>query len=282
MLSFRSPNFPIPKRDVSEQPRVEGARPLEGILQEWYRYEPDARISVPSSSHDRYQLGLALDHGGRYQYRGGAIQIPVGSIIVLHPGEPHAAYDNHPPGHSRRYLMMYLDPGLFTSWVGTGHTEPYVPPVVTDESLARRYIRLFDRRGSEGRWESGLTLLLGELARRHSRHRLAPASHGRFIAERARDYIRGTFPARFTLQALGELEGVSRYTVLRAFKARFEMTPHQYFRSLQIDSVKNGLVRGVPLARLAFDSGFVDQAHMTKVFSLYVGTTPGRYVIQRV
>ena len=55
------------------------------------------------------------------------------------------------------------------------------------------------------------------------------------------------------------------------------MPPHAYHLQLRIDRAKRLLAAGSAPARVANDSGFVDQSHLTRHFRKWVGVTPGAY-----
>jgi AraC-like DNA-binding protein len=50
----------------------------------------------------------------------------------------------------------------------------------------------------------------------------------------------------------------------------------------RLDFARGRLDRGTPLADVALDAGFVDQAHFTRMFRSAFGLTPGRYVRLRL
>jgi hypothetical protein len=63
------------------------ARIYHDVILEWYRYPPGPAGTVPSHSHEEYQLCLCLGSASRYPYRGGWIVVPPGTLSVLMPGE---------------------------------------------------------------------------------------------------------------------------------------------------------------------------------------------------
>jgi len=61
------------------------ARIYDDAILEWYRYPPGPAGTVPSHSHEEYQLSLCFGSASRYRYRGGWIVVPSG-----HPERPDA------------------------------------------------------------------------------------------------------------------------------------------------------------------------------------------------
>ncbi len=80
--------------------------------------------------------------------------------------------------------------------------------------------------------------------------------------------------------SLDDLAGsvrVSRFALAHAFRDELGISPHRYAMALQVDRAKRLLRRGHPAASVAADTGFCDQAHLTRVFREIVGITPARY-----
>jgi len=79
------------------------------------------------------------------------------------------------------------------------------------------------------------------------------------------------------LEQLAELAGISRYQLIRAFRAATGMTPHAYQLNQRIIQARSSLQAGEASAALAQRLGFADQAHFQRVFKAHVGVTPGLY-----
>ena len=57
------------------------------------------------------------------------------------------------------------------------------------------------------------------------------------------------------------------------------MGPHQWQMRARVERAKARLLLpGASLARVADATGFADQAHMTRVFKQFAGTTPAAWV----
>jgi AraC-like DNA-binding protein len=64
---------------------------------------------------------------------------------------------------------------------------------------------------------------------------------------------------------------------VRCFGGRFGLPPHRYLTGRRVDRARRLLLAGAPAADVAAATGFTDQAHLTRHFKRYLGTTPGRY-----
>jgi AraC family transcriptional regulator len=85
--------------------------------------------------------------------------------------------------------------------------------------------------------------------------------------------------------SLAELAGMvqmSPYYFSRLFKQSTGLSPHQYILQQRIEWAKRLLADArLPIAATAYHVGFASQAHFTKIFRQWVGTTPRQYRQQR-
>lgn len=70
----------------------------------------------------------------------------------------------------------------------------------------------------------------------------------------------------------------------RRFQQQFGLPPERYRQLARFTRVVGVLMQqrgsGPPLAQLAHAAGYADQAHFTRDFNLFCGTTPGRFRLQ--
>jgi AraC-like DNA-binding protein len=105
------------------------------------------------------------------------------------------------------------------------------------------------------------------------------AAHDRTAA--LRDLLDADLGARPTLAELAERVGASPTHLVRSFAARFGVPPHAYVVGRRVEAARRLLLDGRPPAEVAASVGFHDQAHLTRHFRRHVGTTPGRYRVDR-
>jgi AraC-like DNA-binding protein len=68
-----------------------------------------------------------------------------------------------------------------------------------------------------------------------------------------------------------------RLHLIRAFKDRYDMTPHAYLIDRRIEYSRSQLKLGRATAHVAVEAGFSDQAHLQRTFRKFVAATPGQY-----
>jgi len=94
---------------------------------------------------------------------------------------------------------------------------------------------------------------------------------------RARELLCVTLAGNVTLDELASSAGVSRHRISRLFGAAYGMPPHRFQLACRIAAARRMLERGVPVAEVALEAGFVDQSHLHRHFRKTLGMTPARY-----
>ncbi len=123
------------------------------------------------------------------------------------------------------------------------------------------------------------------LARRYSN--LAPASislpsaRGALDPRRLRrvtDFIEAQLSEDLSIEALAKEASLSPLQFARAFKGATGTAPHRYLTYRRIERAKTLIAKGnAPLGEIADACGFSSQAHLTRQFKQFVGTTPDEY-----
>ena len=75
---------------------------------------------------------------------------------------------------------------------------------------------------------------------------------------------------------------VLRYLEHGQFRLVFGTSPYRYLLMRRLDLAREEIHRGRPLADVAVEAGFADQAHLTRMFRDAFGLTPARYRALRV
>jgi AraC-like DNA-binding protein len=113
--------------------------------------------------------------------------------------------------------------------------------------------------------------------------RLSPSenpatSHGRLAPwqiRRVTEYFAVNLADDTQLQTVSDLVNLSRSHFSRSFKMSTGFTPHQWLLQARIAKAKQLLLEGdLPLAQIAVDVGFADQAHFTRTFGRIAGQSP--------
>jgi len=258
------------------------------VLVEWYRYPPGPAGVTPSHSHAEYQLCLASGSASRYRYRGGRIVVPPGSLSVLMPDEVHATEEPDDRRQTTRYQVLYVGPDRLRDVAAAiggdrrGGLPFFAEAVIRDPELAVRYQRLhtgFAGGSSQLGRDVDLLATLVALVGRHAHGRTDRESQTgpSRAALLARAYLDDNYAEDVTLDGLAELVGLSPFHLARLFHTEVGMPPHAYQLQVRIARAKRLLVQGLPVSRVAGETGFFDLSHFSRHFKRHVGVSPGAY-----
>jgi AraC-like DNA-binding protein len=101
---------------------------------------------------------------------------------------------------------------------------------------------------------------------------------GRPQITRVVSYIEDHIAQSLGLLELSEVAGLSRVQFVRQFKQATGQPPHAYILQRRIERAKALLKNSdSTIVGVALDLGFYNQDHFTRVFSKFVGVTPGRW-----
>jgi AraC-like DNA-binding protein len=105
-----------------------------------------------------------------------------------------------------------------------------------------------------------------------------PHHSKRTLAQAIRAHLDASGTEPISLTQLGAMTGLSPFAVLRHFRTVTGQSPHEYHLRRRLIRAKNLLKQGSPIAAAATETGFSDQAHLTRHFRDAFGLTPGHYL----
>jgi len=125
-------------------------------------------------------------------------------------------------------------------------------------------------------------ILAAHLIQRYGAPRPRRAVAGSGLAawqrRRAMDLLRANLDGSVRLADVASACSLSVSHFARAFKASFGVTCHRWLTERRVERARELLaVKGTPLAEIAGQCGFGDQAAFTRTFHRLVGLTPGRW-----
>ena len=86
------------------------------------------------------------------------------------------------------------------------------------------------------------------------------------------------YSASVDMSQLSEIAGLSHSQFNRRFRALYRMSPSTYLQRVRVHEACRRLVASEQSAmEIALDSGFYDQAHMTRTFKKVLGVTPSAF-----
>lgn len=243
----------------------------------------DSRACYKPHSHPTFSIG-AVDRGSScFSGAGeGPVTLQVGTLVLVPAGRVHAC--NPAPGGAWSYQMLHLDTawlrGLRAEHADDADADAPIR-IIAAPALYAGFCRLntllFSAADVEDK-EAALIEFIGE----------ADGGQGRDIGGGAGarrgpplqpvfEFLRNAPAVHTDLADLARLAGMSRFQLIRTFRAATGMTPHAWQLNRRINLARERLRAGEGLADLAYHLGFADQAHFQRVFKAHAGVTPGRF-----
>ena len=232
--------------------------------------------AYPPHTHDTWTLFIVDAGAIRYdldrQERGADhAMVSVLPPFIVHDGRPATT-------RGYRTRVIYLEPEV----IGQARIGPAVDaPVLPDARLRTAVARLHGELGCADEMLAAETRLafvterirelLGE---RPSRKGLPQTPD---LAERARAILDARIFEPITMAPLAAELGTGPTQVAREFRSAFGIPPHRYVLGRRLDAARDRILAGQPLADVAAEVGFTDQAHLTRRFRRFLGTTPGQF-----
>jgi AraC-like DNA-binding protein len=236
-------------------------------------------------AHHKFCIGVVEQGTRKISLAGASEIIPENAMFVINPGISHTCGSLCKEGNG--YAIICVDVGKMediTCQISekaqtVPHIDKLLPPETELVSKTRRFFSLLEDEDSTLLRESLLISILSMLIVRHAesppRVRKVDAQHG--AINRAREFISAHFDERLTLEDLSRAAGLSPFHFQRLFLKHTGMAPHDYLIRCRVKNAGRLLLEGRGIARVAVDTGFVDQSHFTRVFKRIIGITPGTY-----
>jgi AraC family transcriptional regulator len=91
-------------------------------------------------------------------------------------------------------------------------------------------------------------------------------------------YIDANLSASLSCEALARLARLSVSYFARAFKCTFGYSPHVFLMRRRMERAQGLMLKtDAPLAQIALDCGFADQAHLSRLFLQFTGERPASW-----
>ena len=235
-------------------------------------------VSYDMHSHETFAIGVVTGGRSEYRIRSQRHAVAEGTVVLMNPDEAHAC--NPLEGRPWSYRMLHVEVSWLARVQRGGAFQPYAAVLSTAPDLYRDLNRLFDRlfdgTVEAPAKEEAATAFFADLHRR-----LGPAeeaegeSHA--ALRRAAAFITAHCTEPLRLADICAASGLSPSYLVRAFKARYGLTPHAYQVNRRIQYGLRELRHGRPIVEVALEAGFADQAHFQRAFKRHVAATPRQY-----
>nr|WP_249173258.1 AraC family transcriptional regulator [Burkholderia dolosa] len=243
-------------------------------------------ICYAKHTHDTFSVGAIV--GGTSTYLNGATNAHVGRgvLVIIDPEQVHACNPYGPDAWA--YRMVYVD----VPWLARLQHSLGRDPNTDFHGFAAKSTERRDLFAQFGRFYRTLVApRVDPLGKESAAVEFFTRLHGALDRDvphvrrgddnaklaRAADYIAAHCRDAVTLDAICAAADLSPSYLIRAFNARYGMTPHAFLIDRRVQYARAELRRGRPIADVALDAGFADQAHFQRAFRRIAAATPGQY-----
>jgi AraC-like DNA-binding protein len=239
------------------------------------------KVCYSRHSHEVFSIGAITGGQSTYLHEKTCQTISTGTVVLMNPGDVHACnpIDDQPWS----YIMLYVD----AQWLGRVQQACGVEgfrglPAISsaDPDLFAGLLGLHETlidpaRESLEKHEAAIAFFT--LMQQRLGGSDAPLKKVNVKVERAAQYINQHFLRAIRLEEICQAANLSEAYLIRAFEQHYHITPHAYLINRRIQHAQAQLREGEPIADIAQQSGFADQAHFQRVFKKHLAATPGQY-----
>lgn len=234
--------------------------------------------SFPKHSHDEFVIGANIVGRESIWLDGKSLDASIDEVTVVNPGQLQASEAG---GRDWRFVSLYVDPEAAWRLAGVRRgtmLERAVMPSRPHTAAIRRVGAAALEPAIEAAelTEALAVLLSGLFAATGRAAEPLPRSLSPEVALAA-ERLRAEWSAPPALDELAGSLGVSPVHLVRAFNRQHGLPPYAWLNALRLKEARRRLMTGQPVAAVAADLGFADQAHLTRRFKAAYGITPGAY-----
>ena len=241
-------------------------------------------------AHQTYTFGVIESGVEEFDYDGQVLRAGPGAVALLDPEVVHTGHAATSAGWS--YRVLYPQVSVVTDvarQLGWRHGTPGFPQTVLYDARSAALLRRAHEAAEQGDQLASSSLLTTALAGLLTAHARAGGAVSLPAVRRAPASMRAVadlLETRLTdppaLAELAMMTGLSQFALLRAFRAEPGLPPHAYLNQLRVRQARTLLDQGITPADVALETGFADQAHLTRHFKRVVGVPPGAYQRERL
>jgi len=258
---------------------IASAGPVDGVELFRARF---AGVAYRKHRHDTYAVAVTDSGVQVFDYRGTVHASSPGQVVVLYPDELHDGRAGTPEGFG--YRIVYVEPARLAEAVRAVCGRPYPLPFVREAvSTSARLARAIDEAFRMPLQPLAVDSLVVELAEgllaaeRAGTGRTVSQHVNTGAVDRARQFLDAERTRAVRSAELETVTGLTRYELARQFRVAFGTSPYRYLLMRRLEYARKEIHRSRPLAEIAEEAGFADQAHLTRAFTSAFGLTPARY-----
>ncbi|SDG19963.1 helix-turn-helix transcriptional regulator [Pseudomonas abietaniphila] len=239
------------------------------------------KVCYSRHSHDVFSIGAITSGFSTYLHEKTDQRISTGTVVWMNPGDVHAC--NPIDDQLWSYIMLYVDAqwlGRVQQACGINGFRPIPGISSSDPTLFSALLDLHQTLidpALDALEKHEAAIVFFTLMQQRPGGADVPLKKVNAKVERAAQYINQHFLRAIRLEEICQVANLSEAYLIRAFEQHYHMTPHAYLINRRIQHAQAQLREGAPIADIAQQNGFSDQAHFQRVFKKHLAATPGQY-----
>ncbi len=227
--------------------------------------------TFPVHFHSNFTLGI-IEQGDRaLSYRGMQNALHENDIFMIQPFEPHGCKPMNHPTHCYKMISMPLDPSYYFPQLKVVDADLLrdirkIHAIAEYENSGSNWVALYD--------SIVLRLMKFAITDHHS-------DLDRDIAlniQRAKKFIEKNCHVDISLNQLASLACLSEYHFNRYFHKCYGLSPYAYYLVCKMKKSQGLLINSNSVTEAAYEMGFFDQSHFTRLFKKHIGVSPGKFL----
>jgi AraC-like DNA-binding protein len=224
--------------------------------------------------HTNYSIGLIIQGIHSLQIENKKSTIIQGEIKIINPYELHIANGNL----TWQYLNFMPNEQIIKNIAQDMcdddiNCEIRFKNYIKDTNATQFFLNLFKSLNSKFEYEENLIILISYLLKHYAFDKLDTKQIPKSI-QNSIEFIHTYFYDDISLETLSNISNISKYHLIKIFKHKTGLTPHQYIINLRLEYSLKLIKKNIPLSQVAYECGFSDQSHFIKTFRKYYGLTP--------
>lgn len=239
--------------------------------------------SMPRQVFQEYLIGVIEKGQAKFTYQGEQFQIGGDSLLLIQPGEAFAGQGSLE--HPRTFRMLHATPKFLQSSISvlteqTSKLPHFIQPIEQNSILVDTFSKIhraLEMPHSRLERDSWLLELISLLLQYCTLDAPQTLFYGRESdrVKQVREFLMERFTENPSLEQLAALVNLSPYRLNRVFSQEIGVPPHAFLNQVRVWRAKAQLAKGIEIAQVAVETGFYDQAHLTRHFKRLLGYTPG-------
>jgi AraC-like DNA-binding protein len=236
----------------------------------------------PAHMHEEYCVVLVLHGTEITTLRGRSYKARPGTLFFINADEVHSSRSIR-----SEYRVLKISPAalsrLSINLIGrTLETPCFSTSMVNDASIFHMLLSLhlkLEQNASALEQQSQFLSTLGLLILRQAEcDFIPPAKKDLHCVDLIRDYLKSHYAENVSLAQLTSITNLNPFHLLRIFRNKVGVPPHEYQTQLRIAHARKLIRYGKSISEAAQETGFFDQSHLSRNFKRIVGVTPGHYL----